>query len=181
MYDELPEAPEVSRETITSAAAKKAARNLKIESYTRIERLACIVFEVGEHEVDCGRWWPLHGDDPACCAGDGFGGLLALFNRLVAGGVKKQEFLEAVHRSKPTLGKFNRHPNKPKKLFYAAPRRADDSGEAVPRREMPYHQKKWSAEVLPLPFMNLSLRDMSKSHVVDDVRAKLKVSSRQNQ
>ena len=180
MFDDLPGSPEVSREVLTAKAAKKAAQTLKIALYTRIERLGCIVFEVGEHENDLGCWWPLHDDRPSCCRAAGFCGLIALFNRLVAGGVEKQQFLEAIHQTKPTLGKFNRRPAYPRKLYFESPRRADDSGEEEPARVMPYHKRTtWSAEVLPLPFTSLSLRDLSNSNVVADVRARLEVSSRQ--
>jgi hypothetical protein len=98
-----PEAPEVSRAATTAREKKKAAKNIKIALYTRIGRLACIVFEVGKHKDDCGWWWPLHSDAPSCCAGDGFGGLLALFNTIIVGGATKQEFTEAVHATKSTL------------------------------------------------------------------------------
>jgi hypothetical protein len=180
MCDELPAAPEVSRATTTAQAEKKAAIIIKTALYKRIGRLACIVFEVSEHKNDCAWWWPLHNDDPTCCSGAGFGGLLALFNRLVAGGVTKQQFTEAVHATKPTLGEFSRATNYPKKLYYSAPRRTDESDESEPAPYvMPYHDKSWSAEELPIPFISMSLRDLSKSYVVADVRAKLEVSSRQ--
>jgi hypothetical protein len=113
MFEELPATPEISRDTITVVEKKKAAKNVKIALYTH-GRLACIDFEVGKHEDDCGWWWPLHSDAPSCCDGDGFGGLLALFNTIVAGGVKKQEFTEAVHKTRSTLGQFTRVSKNPK-------------------------------------------------------------------
>jgi hypothetical protein len=180
MFDELPEAPEVSSAATSNATAKKAAQKLKTALYKRIGQVACIVFEVGEDKDDCGCWWPLHNDDPTCCSGAGFGGLLALFNRLVAGGVKKQEFLEAVHATKSTLGEFSRESNKHRKLYYTAPRRTDESDEPEPAPDaMPYQDRSWSAIELPVPFISLILRNLSKSIVVADVRAKLEVSSRQ--
>jgi hypothetical protein len=58
------------------------------------------------------------------------------------------------------------------------PRRTKEDDEAdLSILVMPYNNRQWYADQLLFPFASLILRDFSKEHIANDVRAKLEVRS----